>query len=481
MPSFRLQAMAMAKRSNLKNTIRTQILELGRATFELRYLNGEVISSFGSFMRKISSYPLSTRKSYALPVSLFIDYLIEANAFGHIAAQSYLNSVIDTYPILLRDGSAVVAARTLANMEKRPQDGWLTDVARALDRSPISPNSFDNILAGINHYLDHSKELATEAFDYATLNGINHEGSYSRLIESLNGSSKLSWAEVRAMSQNSMLGSVVRTRRTPLSRPRRLSIAGNRGQHDAVRLDFPIELLLAVVSVAQNKRDALLWLLIGGCGLRPSEALNLLWEDIDILKQRIYIYDPRDRHFGGDLPEEQLLKFKGRNMSMTHFIQVFRIRFFELLVDYLKYEYVPPMSKSDARYVFQFVGKGSPGVPYLSVSAKTLCQSFARACKRAKIPSPRTSKKSQWTLKSLRHMFGVYMLNDIPIDAENGIFGLELTEVQMLMGHADASATRVYARKKRRNLQRKLEASDQSMRDLGLDGDVCKIESVNKG
>ena len=59
------------------------------------------------------------------------------------------------------------------------------------------------------------------------------------------------------------------------------------------------------------------------------------------------------------------------------------------------------------------------------------------------------------------------MRNDYPVDPENGRFGLEVTDVQMLMGHDSIKSTKKYARKKADRLMAKLQQSDEEI--LGLD------------
>ncbi len=63
-------------------------------------------------------------------------------------------------------------------------------------------------------------------------------------------------------------------------------------------------------------------------------------------------------------------------------------------------------------------------------------------------------------------MYGVYMVNDFPVNPQLGQFGLPLVDVQMMMGHANISSTEHYARTKHRRLEAKLAASDQAM--LGM-------------
>src|SRR5690606_13576534 len=138
---------------------------------------------------------------------------------------------------------------------------------------------------------------------------------------------------------------------------------------------------------------------------------------------------------------------------------------FQSLEQYVKREYVPPRNKSEGNYVFQYVEPGLRGKPYVGVSDSALNKSFKAACERAFIPQHNVGKK-HWTMHSLRHLYGVYMVNDFPVDPQKDRFGIELSEVQVLMGHKSINSTRIYARKKRRSIERKLAQVDQHL--LGL-------------
>ncbi|EGK72116.1 hypothetical protein METUNv1_01588 [Methyloversatilis universalis FAM5] len=453
--------------AGLKNFVRVETDRLGHTTWVLLDEQGIPVPAFSYFCEKNWDYAFATQKRYAEVVAGFLDYLVEAKAFGASSAPSkrHLNEVIDTYPVILRDGTRVVCARVSASLQQSPENKWLADVCHALERKPIAANSFSNTLAAINRFLRLSESLAVEAFERAKLLGLEHQDSYSSLIAALSGADRLSAAEKRNMRMNSVLGSVMRFRGEGLTRPRRLVNPSEPIQTDLRNPDFPLDYVLPLASAATSWRDRALWLLLAASGIRVSEALNLQWSDIDIQNQRIYVLDPLGRRLGGDLTVQEQARFKGREVSMTYLIQPFRQAFFQALEQYVKTEYVPPRNKSEGDYVFQYVEPGLRGKPYVGASDAALNKSFKAACERASVPQPNVGKK-HWTLHSLRHLYGVYMVNDFPVDPEKGLFGLELAEVQVLMGHKSISSTRIYARKKRRSIERRLAQADQYL--LGL-------------
>lgn len=420
--------------AGLKNFTRVKTDKLGHTTWVLLDESGAPVQAFSYFCERNWNYAFATQKRYAEVVAGFLDYLVEAKAFGTSAAPSkrYLNEVIDAYLVVLRDGSSVICERISASLRLNPDNKWLADVCNALDREPLTANSFSNTLSAINRFLRLSESLAVEAYERATLLGLEHKESYSSLITALSGVDKLSAAEKRNMRMNSVLGSVMRFRGEGLTRPRRLINPAAPVQTDLRNRDFPIDRVLPLTSAATSWRDRALWLLLAASGVRVSEALNLQWSDIDIENQKVYVLDPAGRRLGGDLTTQERIRFKGREVSMTYLIQPFRQAFFQALEQYVKVEYVPPRKKTEGNYVFQYVDPGARGKPYVGVSDSALNKSFKAACERASIPHPKVGKKN-WTLHSLRHLYGVYMVNDFPVDPEMGRFGLELSEVQVLM------------------------------------------------
>ncbi|MDP2030558.1 MAG: site-specific integrase [Thiobacillus sp.] len=428
--------------------------------------SGSPVEAFSHFCERNRDYKFATQKRYSEVVAHFIDYLIEAKAFGIAVTKRHLNAVIDSYPLLLRDGSDALCARLSKSVEEHPEDIWLLRVAKALDKSPIQPASFSNTLSPINRFLRLSEALAAEAFEQATLAGMAHNNNHKDLIEALSGADALSEFEKRRMRQNSVLGSVIRFRGRGLERPRRIRATIETAQVDVRHLDFPIDFVTLLANVATSWRDRALWLLLAASGIRISEALNLQWSDIDIENQKVFVLDPAGRRFGQDMTVAERRKFKGRTVSFTYLIQPFRQAFFHALEMYVKHELVPPQDKADAGFVFQYIEGTRRGKPYVGVSNSALNANFKAACARAQIPGPAPSGIRKWTIHSLRHLYGVYMLNDFPVDAQAGRYGLELVEVQMLMGHRNINSTRHYARKTRRNLENKLAQADQLLMDI---------------
>lgn len=455
----------MARRG-LKNVVREKYVRNGLETWRLSTLAGDPVPAFNYFCEKNADYSFRTQKRYAEVASRFIDYLYEAQVFGDAVRPGYLNAVIEAFPVLLRDGAVVTSSR----VRKSKNDLWLADVAESLDWAPLAPKSFDNTIAAVNRFLRLSESLAREAGEKAALWGIDAGQGYNGLLKTFDGAVTLSRREVQAMKQNSMFGNVAKYAPKGIQRARGIQKPSSPTLSARRVLDFPRDSLQALIEAADSWRDKSLWLMLGATGIRASEALNLQLDDLDLDAQRIYVFDPKGRRaeIGGSDPNR--LRFKGREMAYTYPIPELRRDLFYALQQYLSLEFVPCYKLGEPAYLFQYVEPTKRGQPYVDASYAALAQSFKRALKAAAIPVPKEGK--DWVLHSLRHMYGVYMVNDFPVNPQIGQFGLPLVDVQMMMGHASIRSTAHYARTKHRRLEEKLVASDQAV--LGMTPEELK-------
>jgi integrase len=466
----------------MKNVTRIKTNKRGRTTWILVDNRGEEIEAFSAFCEAIFPFAFATQKRYAEVVSQFIDYLFEAGVFQVTVTKQHLNEVIETYPHLLVEGTSRMRDSLLKSIDADPRSRWLLNAVNSLDRKPLKPTSLTNTLAAINKFLRLSDSLAREAFELATMAGIDHRDNFATLIRGLDGHRTFTEAEVNRLRQNSVLGSVIRFRSRGMSRPRRLALRQHGVQDDTHRRDFPIQCVIPLANMATSKRDKALWLFLAASGTRASEARNLQWTDIDPATQEVFIFDPLGRRLGGDMTQQERIRFKGRTVSMTYLIQPFKQLFFEALAEYVNEEYVPSRDERDAGFVFQYIEPRRRGVPYVSASDASLNANFHIACERVSLqlePEMRNVLDGR-TLHSLRHMYGVYMVNDFPVDLKEGRFGLELSEVQILMGHKELRTTRHYARPKRQSLQSKLLLADQQLLGSSSNNCVASIWEVQR-
>ncbi|SFF22436.1 Phage integrase family protein [Sulfitobacter brevis] len=255
-----------------------------------------------------------------------------------------------------------------------------------------------------------------------------------------------------------MLASVVRLNPDGVEKPGNHLVFSKKDQIEDK--EFSAEYIMPLLDAATSWRDKAFWALVAGAGLRMSEAAQITWDAVLTEQRKVFIYDPEGHRYADQLPEEYAPRFKGRKYSGTYIIPQLRDVFFEALEQYVRREYRPT---GNHNLVFQDIRTGQNGRPFMLVSDKNMGSAFKRACRRAGVP--RLPNGEEYTLHSLRHFYGVFMLNYIPVE---GGYGLKLTEVQRLMGHEKASTTAKYAREDKLILQSKLELFDQFVLNGGL-------------
>lgn len=284
----------------------------------------------------------------------------------------------------------------------------------------------------------------------------------SGVIRVVSGHALLTASQRKALKQSSMLANVIRLHPEGLQRPRNLTLPRDaRAQLDEAGLDFPLDGLAPLFASARSHRDRALWLLLAGGGIRTSEAMALKLDHIDPKARALFVEDPAFDRSRPDEPSHRPERFKGRAVAEVYLFEPLKTRFFEALTAYLLGEYVPGCGHG---YLFQDIRPGTNrGRPMHLLTDTARLKAFHAALRRAEIPGPR---KSRWGLHSLRHAYGVYMLNYIPVP---GGYGLQLNEVQRLMGHRNRATTAHYARPDRVILAAKLAWADEYVVGGGMD------------
>lgn len=420
------------------------------ATKNGKYFNHRLIDGDGNFVEVFDTYTESlinarlaaaTVKRYSEAVAQFLDYLFDAGVFGQPCSRYELLKAVDRYL------PARMAGPTATNDH--------INIVRSLGLKRLDSSSASSAAAAINRFLKLSDYRADLEEQIAEWHGETHADTpspkdlFKRLTEA-----KRSHSEVRQIMQKSMIANVVRAKPEGIEKPRGSGVKSpqTRSQEDDKR-DLPVEWVHPLLDASTSYRDRAVWALMAGAGLRHSEAAQLTWDAIDIEAQQVFVFDPDSDRYADQMPEEYRPRFKGRKYSETYILPQLRDVFFEALADYVRYEHRP---KDPDHMVFQDITAGGNGRPYSEVSDKSKRAAFLRACKKAGIPAP--PGKENYTPHSLRHFYGVFMLNYVPTE---GGYGITLTEVQRLMGHKDRATTAKYAREDPIILETKLLLIDQ--------------------
>ena len=424
----------------------------GQEVFSLIDDQGDVVEPFQHFVAAMvkQDFAQATVKRYMEVVANFLDYLVEARVFGTAVPAATLNRAVESYLWIRARSDRILA---VPDDEADEDTAWAKPIIRSLGLRPVSPS--DNETAAINLFLRLSETLAQTEWERVCHYGIQPPSSagYQAAIRAIDGFSPMPQAQRSALKQCSMLANVVRMNPTGIRKQRGLKAPGGSKRSIDGPLAFPLDRLSNLFEQATSVRDKALWVLLAGSGLRTSEAMNLRWPDIDIANQKIFVEDPDSLRFSRDLPLAEKARFKGRTVSDVYLYQPLRNLFFDLLSAYLRTEYVAGAGHD---LVFQDIRAGTDrGRPMRDLSDTARIKAFKAAVARASIPSGRPGE--QWVLHSLRHSFGVYMLNYLPVP---GGYGLVLKEVQRLMGHKRETSTAHYAREDRLILASKLEHAD---------------------
>jgi integrase len=462
------------KQSTLKNIVRRDIRDASGEvrSWEVLDLSGQPVLACSLFVRKLDGYAFATRKRYVEAVCKFVDYLFETGVLGsfdddvQLPTRKRINEAIDAYVPLLLRGSAATVEMLQSDKKSAAGNAWLINAAKSLRIEACQRKSLDNVIAALNLFLKLSESLAHEARDLAEHHGVKLPAEYTPLINAVEGFSKMTSFERSAIRSSSMLGGVIRMH-GEIRRPAGIKSVSRKAQSDTQVMDFPVSFMPALVAAATSWRDRALWLLLLASGIRKSEALNLQWSDIDHDKRCIYVLDPECRRYGKYMTAQDKVRFKGRTVSWTYLWEPWRTMFFEALAEYRKREWRLPTDGNG--YVFQIlkIQDGQIGVPLVKASDAALNQSFKRAVIKAGVPTRDLDGQQDYPPHSLRHAYGVYMLNYIPIAP--GVYGFSEADVQCLMGHDSILSTRKYARRKQDVLQAKLAYSDM----VALNGGVA--------
>ncbi|MEJ5060629.1 MULTISPECIES: tyrosine-type recombinase/integrase [unclassified Pseudomonas] len=202
---------------------------------------------------------------------------------------------------------------------------------------------------------------------------------------------------------------------------------------------FPLDKITQLINEATSYRDGAFWALMGASSLRASEALQVLWEDIDLVTREIFAVEPSERenyleaYEGLTAAQRDQLSWKGRTTKYTLLLQPYGDMFFDLLELYMQYEYQPGVAnnfvfQSQYGYPLRFCDYGSVIVkPFATAAAKVLGSGL---------------KPYRMKLHSLRHSFCVYMKNFV--EHTHGV-GLSDYEIMALTGHSQISSVARYA------------------------------------
>lgn len=413
----------------MKNVSLIETVSNGKQSWRLLDQDGKLIPAFDGFAKSLEKGSVNTRKNYCRWLAEFFDYLFEAAlALGlqdaTAVTQDQLIDIIESYDAYLVLGAE--SGNDVACM-----------VSQTMPSPKLSQQSSGLKHAAIRKFLRLSERVRQQLLELTLAQASNATIASTKLFPSLGSKRTISSQERQRMLASSLIAGVI-SGGPKLIEDIVLPVATPDSNYDHKKA-FPFDRFGNLVSQFKTYRDTALYSFCAASGCRISEALQLLWGDVDTQSQKVVLIDPKTRphdpsYLAITPKERSQLVWKGRVTQFTLLIEPFATIFFSSLAAYLRHEYVP---HGRHKFIFQYSDDGINGIPYFLAAASSRNDVLKRAMTLAGVTEVNGPH-------SLRHMYGTYLLNYFP--RPNKQFGLAPALVQKLMGHAQINTTMKYAR-----------------------------------
>jgi integrase len=412
---------------------------LGMTSYDLLDLRtGKSVDFYSHYINKVIRDQVAARKkvqntidAIALDLKVFFEYVFNAQEIffeKKLSIEStLLSEIILSYPDYLS-----FAHTSLPIIAK--------ETAEVTNRSKVEKKSVNRMLSTVNGFTtasaNHYEMLkVAKENNYIDID-IPPENIHDALLER----KELSISERNALKEKSVMSQVVRGGARYSSTKLFKSSSSSGGTLSDYK-HFPVEYIIQLLDTAPTYRDRALWALCAGAGSRISEASQLLVPDVNIITEEVHVFSYQDRiecFEGLEYKQLKSLAFKGRTTTDTFFIEPFKSIFFEAITNYLKYERPKNLKHN---YLFVTLSNNYKGKPLFSAARSSLGGPIKKVQEKIKCPK-KNKEGSFYTLHSLRHFYGYWLINFHITPA-----GVHFTEkeVQNYMGHAKISSTQKYA------------------------------------
>jgi integrase len=452
--------------------------------FRLRGPDGNALRSFDIFIQTLKRRAAqNTQLVYPRALAEFIDYSYDAVLLQrreskrfHLT-QTALSDVVESYHEYLVYGkkSGNRIAKLVAKVRPSPMNAVGTSAVKH-----AALRYFLKLSNRLGKEMAELVESGVKGFELVQQDGLLWVGP--ELVDR----ERPTRPQRAGLTANSMMAAVIAGSARQLPRALGPSVSFE-AYFDEERM-FPLPDIARFINASSSARDRAYHALLAACGCRAHEALQLLWEDIDMKTAAVQLVSPDRRAHHPSyltlLPDERAqLAWKGRATSSTVMLEPFRSMFFDALVDYRKHEY--DHSVADG-FVFQYfrparLTTSAQVRPYFLSAHSSRSETFHRTCRRSGIAAPVHG------VHAFRHSYATYALNYFP--RPDGSFGLPIAEVQQLLGHAQLKDTKKYARLDRDLIEAELEYSNnyifgagtpKSVRQLKLAAMEAQVERLKK-
>lgn len=430
----------------LKNVSLIETRSNGKQSWRLLDPDGRPVRAFEIFAKTLERRSVNTRANYCRWLAEFFDYLFEASIWapaeqdGSVSRDTLVGVIeaYDEYLVFGSDSGNAVARR----------------VCETLPSTRISKRSSSIKHAAVRRFLKLSERIRTQMLELTEVGAGLANLDEQKLLVGINEKREVPHFQRRALVANSMLAGVI-AGGPKLIEEGILPCSVPDISYEPERA-FPFDRVANLLGHLTTHRDKALYAFCAASGCRISEALQLLWDDIDTKARTVRLVDPKSRpscrsYLTLSPAERDCLVWKGRATPLTLLIDPFATFFFEALAAYMRHEYIP---HSRHGFIFQYTRGPNKGQPYFLAAASSRNGVLNRAIKLSGIDHIEGPH-------SLRHMYGTYLLNYFP--RPNRTFGLPLGIVQKLMGHRHAKDTAKYARYDREQLEAELKYANMML------------------
>ncbi|MDP3172559.1 MAG: tyrosine-type recombinase/integrase [Polaromonas sp.] len=451
----------------LKNVSLLRDKKNGRRTWKLLGPTGMPNEPFGSFVNAFArKRSKNTLDVYCRHLAQFFDYLFEASRLIHkltdraILTPGVLLDIIEAYDeyLVYGEDSGNEIAQIVARAMPSPRNSRGTSAAKH---------------APVRAFLKLSDKIHQQTLELVSAGLLQHQSALEPLLDTSRLLVAPSAPQRQALIGNSMLAGVI-AGGTKLVPSAILPTVLPHAPFNENRA-FPFDRIAEFIAALPAHRDKALYSLYAASGCRGHEGLQVLFDDIDVDQRQVRLVDPATRpnckSYLYLTPDERYsLSWKGRTTQTTLLIEPFASMFFDELALYLKKEYIP---HGLHRFVFQYRHPQRQGRPYFlsdSDSRSELFHKTVRAC---------DVEDTVHGPHSLRHAYGMYLLNYFP--RVDGSHGLDIGVVQQMMGHADLKSTQKYARHDQDLIELELRFANAMVFGKGFTKSIVqmKIDSLN--
>lgn len=381
----------------------------------------------------------STPTIYCPDVAEFIDYAYETGILGsRCLLPAAAHATMSQYRIYLTDGA-------------QSKDFVIRRAAIALNHRSVTNAHAARKIAAVNHFLNNSTRVTQDtAVHLSILAGEKPIAPVTPLVVKPRRRSK---AERGRVIEETLQWGAPRT-----------DFAFTRGGIPSVKVkrinqkrDFPTCHILSLLRHAPSAYYRCLWALQAGGGLRISEVFLVRISDINCKNKTLKIADPNNRRDPSKKKDGSNIAYKGRETASVIMFEPYKSIFFEALEEYEKER---PTSSSD--FLFVSDERESLGESIIqSVPFNTTTKKYNAELKQAQIAAGTAEEGGKFfTSHSLRHFYGNWARNCVYIPGRNRV-GLELSEIQLLMGHKDIKSTERYAKLDEINVATEIASANQ--------------------